>query len=72
MRLAEALVNNQNYYIAVHIEWLKIFDKSYEQACWYHTISARLLDIVRLFGCLRMLPLYDIWYRTSAQMISLL
>ena len=28
--------------------------------CRYHTISARLIDIAHLLGCLRMLPLHDV------------
>ena len=47
-------------YIAINIKWLKCGIKTEELACRYHTISAHLLDIAHLLGCLLILPLHDV------------
>ena len=46
------------YCIAINIKFLKCAIKAEELACRYHTISAHLLDIAHLLGCLFLLPLH--------------
>ena len=42
---------------------IKMCDKKAEElACRYHTISAHLLDIAHLLGCLLILPLHYIGF----------